>query len=56
MFAIRLGAQLWLQLWLYVAKYGELFKHLERILCARKICVSYWFFCELRPSEWMSVT
>jgi hypothetical protein len=33
----------WLLLWLYVAKYGELFKHLERILCARKTLVSYWF-------------
>ncbi len=29
-------------MWLYVAKYGDLSKHLERILCARKTCVSYW--------------
>jgi hypothetical protein len=31
------------ELWLYVAKYRELFKHLERIFCARKTCVSYCF-------------
>jgi hypothetical protein len=29
-------------LWLYVAKYRQRFKHFAEVLCARKICVSYW--------------
>ena len=28
--------ELWLYLWLYIAKHGQRFKHLQRILCARK--------------------
>jgi len=38
-------------LWLYIAKYDELFKHLERILCARKTFVSYWFIVSYHRLE-----
>jgi hypothetical protein len=29
--------EVWLQLWLYVAKYRQRFKHLEVVLCARAV-------------------
>ena len=40
---MRIGCpEVWLYLWLYVAKYRQRFKHFEEVLCARKTCVSYW--------------